>query len=80
VEGRYFREEIQAEAALGGRWHLYGLMQHASNSGTVSWQTAIQAHMVEAILRDQAGGFEQHKYLGKALNGLLPRRARLVDL
>ncbi len=37
--------------------------------------------MVEAIIRDLAGeGFEAHKYLGKAMNGLLPRRARLGDL
>jgi hypothetical protein len=35
---------------------------------------------VEAIRRDEAGKFHDHKYLGKVLNGLLPRRARLKDL
>ncbi|KAJ7197757.1 hypothetical protein GGX14DRAFT_322467, partial [Mycena pura] len=41
---------------------------------------AIHALVVEAIQRDEAGGFLEHKFLGKALNGLLPRRARLQDL
>ncbi|KAF9442757.1 hypothetical protein P691DRAFT_626878, partial [Macrolepiota fuliginosa MF-IS2] len=40
----------------------------------------IHALVVEAIRRDEAGGFEEHRYLGKALNGLLPRRARTEDL
>jgi hypothetical protein len=35
---------------------------------------------VEAIRRDEAGNFDDHKYLGTALNGLLPRRAHLDDL
>ncbi|PBL04046.1 hypothetical protein ARMGADRAFT_911321 [Armillaria gallica] len=56
-------------------------MQHSTNAGAVSWQNAIHALVVEAITRDLAGtGFEEHKFLGKALNGLLPRRARLEDL
>ncbi|PBK58361.1 hypothetical protein ARMSODRAFT_843402, partial [Armillaria solidipes] len=41
---------------------------------------AIHALVVEAITRDLAGGFGEHRYLGKALNGLLPRQARLDDL
>ncbi|TDL21333.1 hypothetical protein BD410DRAFT_683730, partial [Rickenella mellea] len=78
--GRLFRENIQAKAAEGRQWHLYAIMQHASNSGTVPWQVAIHALLVEAILRDEATGFHNHKYLGRALNGLLPRRARPIDL
>ncbi|KIJ45917.1 hypothetical protein M422DRAFT_46490 [Sphaerobolus stellatus SS14] len=78
-----FREKMQAEAEKAKRWHLYSIMQHASNSGAVTWQNAIHALVVEAILRDESeesGKFLAHKYLGKALNGLLPRRARLKDL
>ncbi|KIJ27227.1 hypothetical protein M422DRAFT_126478, partial [Sphaerobolus stellatus SS14] len=75
-----FREKIQTEAGKGRRWHLYSIMQHAGNSGSVPWQAAIQALIVEAINRDEAGGFINHGCLGKALNGLLPRRARVQDL
>ncbi|KAK0213953.1 hypothetical protein IW262DRAFT_1407651 [Armillaria fumosa] len=78
---RAFREQMQAKAAHDNRWHLYAIMQHSINAGAVSWQNAIHALVVEAITRDLAGkGFEDHKFLGKALNGLLPRRARLEDL
>ncbi|SJK99740.1 uncharacterized protein ARMOST_03051 [Armillaria ostoyae] len=78
---RAFREQMQAKAAHDNRWHLYAIMQHSTNAGSVSWQNAIHALVVEAITRDLAGtGFEEHKFLGKALNGLLPRRARLEDL
>lgn len=35
---------------------------------------------MEAIRRDEAGNFDDHKYLGTALNGLLPRRAHVDDL
>ncbi|KAK0449881.1 hypothetical protein EV421DRAFT_1289551 [Armillaria borealis] len=78
---RTFREQMQTKAAYDDRWHLYAIMQHSTNAGSVSWQNAIHALVVEAITRDLAGtGFEQHRFLGKALNGLLPRRARLEDL
>lgn len=78
---RTFREKMQTKAAYDDRWHLYAIMQHSTNAGSVSWQNAIHALVVEAITRDLAGtGFEEHKFLGKALNGLLPRRARLEDL
>ncbi|KAK0204538.1 hypothetical protein DFS33DRAFT_1321002, partial [Desarmillaria ectypa] len=78
---RAFREQMQTKAAYANRWHLYAIMQHSTNAGSVSWQNAIHALVVEAITRDLAGtGFEEHKFLGKALNGLLPRRARLEDL
>jgi hypothetical protein len=56
------------------------IFQHTVNAGAVPWQAAIHALVVEAIRRDEAGNFHDHKYLGKALNGLLPRRARLEDL
>ncbi|PBL03966.1 hypothetical protein ARMGADRAFT_39141 [Armillaria gallica] len=78
---RTFREQMQTKAAYDDRWHLYAIMQHSTNAGSVSWQNAIHALVVEAITRDLAGtGFEEHRFLGKALNGLLPRRARLEDL
>ncbi|KAK0470102.1 uncharacterized protein EV420DRAFT_1257440 [Desarmillaria tabescens] len=77
---RAFREKMQTQAAYDNRWHLYAIMQHSTNAGSVFWQNAIHALVVEAITRDLAGGFGEHKYLGKALNGLLPRRARLEDL
>ncbi|KAK0480380.1 hypothetical protein IW261DRAFT_1399212, partial [Armillaria novae-zelandiae] len=75
-----FREKMQANAAHENRWHLYAIMQHSANAGSVPWQNAIHALVVEAITRDGAGGSEKHNLLGKALNGLLPRRARLRDL
>ncbi|KAJ6494244.1 hypothetical protein C8R45DRAFT_824340 [Mycena sanguinolenta] len=78
--GRSFREAMQKHAAEGNRWHLSAIYQHTVNSGAVPWQVAIHALVVEAIRRDEAGGFRDHKFLGKALNGLLPRRARLADL
>ncbi|KAK0480391.1 hypothetical protein IW261DRAFT_1399216, partial [Armillaria novae-zelandiae] len=74
-----FREKMQANAAHENRWHLYAIMQHSANAGSVPWQNAIHALVVEAITRNLAGKFD-HKYLGRALNGLLPRRARLSNL
>jgi hypothetical protein len=41
---------------------------------------AIHALIVEAIRRDDYGKYKSHKFLGRALNGLLPRRAQLNDL
>ncbi|KAJ7729926.1 hypothetical protein B0H16DRAFT_1330179 [Mycena metata] len=78
--GRAFRLRMQHYAALANRWHLYAIFQHTVNAGAVPWQVAIHALVVEAIRRDEAGNFHDHKFLGKALNGLLPRRARLSDL
>ncbi|KAJ7486671.1 hypothetical protein FB451DRAFT_1126922 [Mycena latifolia] len=80
TSGRTFREDMQTNAARGNKWHLYAIFQHTVNAGAVPWQVAIHALVVEAIRRDETGGFHDHKYLGKALNGLLPRRARLEDL
>ncbi|KAJ7032264.1 hypothetical protein C8F04DRAFT_1040594 [Mycena alexandri] len=80
TSGRAFREEIQKSAADSNQWHLYAIYQHSVNSGGVSWQTAIHSLVVEAIRRDEAGHFDDHKFLGKALNGLLPRRAHVDDL
>ncbi|KAJ6548667.1 hypothetical protein B0H19DRAFT_952560 [Mycena capillaripes] len=78
--GRDFKEAMQRNAALNNKWHLSAIFQHSVNAGAVSWQVAIHALVVEAIRRDEAGNFYDHKFLGKALNGLLPRRARLGDL
>ncbi|KAJ7753066.1 hypothetical protein DFH07DRAFT_702974, partial [Mycena maculata] len=79
TSGRAFREEMQTNAARGSRWHLYAIFQHTVNSGAVPWQVAIHALVVEAIRCDERSGFDEHKYLGRILNGLLPRRARLGD-
>ncbi|KAJ7206646.1 hypothetical protein GGX14DRAFT_330665, partial [Mycena pura] len=78
--GHVFREAIQTKAADGNQWHLYAIYQNSVNSGTVSWQMAIHSLVVEAIRRDETGSFDDHKHLGRALNGLLPRRAQLHDL
>jgi hypothetical protein len=71
---------MQACAAEAKQWHLYNIMQHATNSGAVPWQSAIHSLVVEAIRRDEADNFHAHRFLGKALNGLLPRRSQLEDL
>ncbi|KAJ6548664.1 hypothetical protein B0H19DRAFT_191535, partial [Mycena capillaripes] len=78
--GREFKEAIQTNATQGNRWHLNAIFQHSVNAGAVPWQVAIHAMVVEAIRRDEAGNFHDHIFLGKALNGILPRRARLDDL
>ncbi|KAJ7777066.1 hypothetical protein B0H16DRAFT_947454 [Mycena metata] len=75
-----FRGEMQTNAALANRWHLYAVYQHSVNAGAVSWQMTIHALVVEAIRRDEISEFPDHELLGEALNGLLPRRARLQDL
>ncbi|CAG8674661.1 16493_t:CDS:2, partial [Acaulospora colombiana] len=74
MDGRDFRAQMQRQAELDGQWHLHAIMRHANNSGSSTWQQAIHSLVVEAILRNQAGRFN-NKYLAKALNGLLPRRA-----
>jgi hypothetical protein len=80
IPGSEFRSDMQARAAEAKLWHLYNIMQHATNSGAVTWQSAIHSLVVEAIRRDEADNFHAHKFLGKALNGLLPRRSQLEDL
>lgn len=80
VSGQEFRVDMQARAAEAKKWHLYNIMQHATNSGAVTWQSAIHSLVVEAIRRDEADNFHSHNFLGKALNGLLPRRSQLEDL
>ncbi|KAJ7083426.1 hypothetical protein C8R44DRAFT_722073 [Mycena epipterygia] len=80
VSGQRFREAIQSNAARGDKWHLYAIYQHSINSGAVPWQTFIHALLVEAIRRDDIGGYHSHTRLGSILNGLLPRRTRLEDL
>lgn len=78
--GREFREDMQARAAEAKMWHLYNIMQHTTNSGGVSWQSAIHSLVVEALRRVEEDNFASHRLLGKALNGLLPRRSQLADL
>lgn len=78
--GSEFRLKMQRRSAEAKMWHLYNIMQHSTNSGAVTWQSAIHSLVVEAIRRDEAEGFHMHNMLGKALNGLLPRRSRLEDL
>ncbi|KAJ7064033.1 hypothetical protein C8F01DRAFT_984219, partial [Mycena amicta] len=78
--GREFREAMQHHAALANKWHLYSIFQHSNNAGSVPWQSAIHALVVEAIRRDEASDYHDHRMLGCALNGLLPRRARVQDL
>ncbi|KAF5348895.1 hypothetical protein D9756_009826 [Leucocoprinus leucothites] len=80
LPGREFRGSMQARAVKEKQWHLYNIMQHSTNSGSVHWQSAIHSFVVEAIRRDEADGFHTHNMLGKALNGLLPRRSKLEDL
>ncbi|KAJ7777274.1 hypothetical protein B0H16DRAFT_1361003 [Mycena metata] len=75
-----FREAMQAKAAEREKWHLYAIFQQSDHGGATSLQMMIHALVVEAIRRDEASQFEDHKQLGCALNGLLPRRARPEDL
>ena len=78
--GSEFRSKMERRSAEAEMWHLYNIMQHSTNSGAVTWQSAIHSLVVEAIRRDEAEGFHMHNMLGKALNGLLPRKSRLEDL
>ncbi|KAJ3563949.1 hypothetical protein NP233_g8610 [Leucocoprinus birnbaumii] len=83
LSGHDFRADIQACASRAERWHLYNIMQHATNSGAIPWQSAIHSLLVEAIRRDETDEedrFRDHNMLGRALNGLLPRKAELSDL
>ena len=78
--GRDFKHDMQREATLGAKeknWHLSAVMEHATQSASASWQLAIHYIIVEAIRRDSAGKFDNHEYLGRSLNGLLPRRSIL---
>ena len=80
MSGNMFRSRLRVQAERKGRWHLHAIMQQSTSSGSVPWQVAIHALVVEVIRRDIAGNYPQHTFVGKALNGLLPRRARLADL
>jgi hypothetical protein len=79
VSGRHFRSEIQRAAELEGQWHLHAIMRHANNSGSTTWQHSIHSMVIEAIMRNEKSK-EANNFLAKALNGLLPRRARPQDL
>ncbi|KAK7039218.1 hypothetical protein VNI00_010123 [Paramarasmius palmivorus] len=78
--GRSFRERMMHDAAMAGKWHLHSILRQSNNSGSDTWQMAIHALIVEAIRRDRESGYENHEFIGKGLNGLLPRRAKLRHL
>lgn len=75
-----FKNEMQREAAERGHFHLSTILLHFTNAGSQSWQSVIQALVVEAIRRDEAGNYVEHNCLGRVLNGLLPRCAHPEDL
>ncbi|KAF9444537.1 hypothetical protein P691DRAFT_796425 [Macrolepiota fuliginosa MF-IS2] len=77
VSGQEFRECMRTRAAAARMWHLSNLL---TPNGLTS-QSDIHSLVVETIRRaegDVSG--KSHDFLGKALNGLLPRRAQLADL
>ncbi|KAK7039246.1 hypothetical protein VNI00_010151 [Paramarasmius palmivorus] len=78
--GRSFRERMMHEAAIANKWHLHAILRQSNNSGSDTWQMAIHALIVEAIKRDKESGYHHHAFIGKGLNGLLPRRAKLHHL
>ncbi|KAJ3558145.1 hypothetical protein NP233_g11565 [Leucocoprinus birnbaumii] len=80
--GSEFRAEIRARAAEAKLWHLHNLMQHANDSSSgITRQSTVHSLVLEVLRRrDLESSSASQKYLGKALNGLLPRRARLEDL
>lgn len=80
LSGDDFRRKMLQSAAEAGKWHLWGLMHSAVNAGSVPWQVAIHSLIVEAVRRDIESEFPNHEFLGKGLNGLLPRRAKPEDL
>ncbi|KAK7042998.1 hypothetical protein VNI00_008736 [Paramarasmius palmivorus] len=78
--GRSFRERMMHAAALASKWYLHSVLQQSNSTGNDTWQMTIHALIVEAIRRDRESGYDNHEYLGKGLNGLFPRRARLHHL
>ncbi|KAJ7754579.1 hypothetical protein B0H16DRAFT_1418338 [Mycena metata] len=80
VPAHKFREKMKINAERGENWHLHAVLQHSDHGGAVAGDVVLHALVTEAIRRDEAGGFRDHEFLGKVLNGLLPRRARLADL
>uniref|UniRef100_A0A0W0EVD5 Heterokaryon incompatibility domain-containing protein n=1 Tax=Moniliophthora roreri TaxID=221103 RepID=A0A0W0EVD5_MONRR len=77
---KLFRERMMHHAAIANKWHLHAILRQSNNSGSDTWQMAIHALIVEAIRRDRESGYQNHEYLAKGLNGLLPRRAQLHHL
>ncbi|KAJ7741354.1 hypothetical protein B0H16DRAFT_1034248, partial [Mycena metata] len=55
MEGYKFREAMQTNAAKHNKWHSFAMFQHFVNAGSIPWQQAIHALIVEAIRRDEAG-------------------------
>ncbi|KAF5345098.1 hypothetical protein D9756_011170 [Leucocoprinus leucothites] len=80
LSGNEFRAEIQARAAEAKMWHLSNIMQHANNSSGATWQSTVHSLVLEALRRKDLDTSASHNLLGKALNGLLPRRAQIGDL
>ncbi|KAJ7754575.1 hypothetical protein B0H16DRAFT_748631 [Mycena metata] len=80
VAAHTFREKMQTNAEREDQWHLHALFQQTNNAGAVIWDSVIPALVAEAMRRGEACGVRDHKFLGLALNGILPRRARLADL
>ena len=74
VEAHKFKRDIQEEAEKNRLWHLFSLMESSLHPGSVSWDKIIHALILETIRRDNVSGYEEHNFLGRALNGLLPRR------
>ncbi|KAH8817904.1 hypothetical protein DL96DRAFT_1623698 [Flagelloscypha sp. PMI_526] len=80
IEGRLFKGHMKGHAERNQKWHLHAVLEHATNSGSTSWQHTIQALVIEVIRRSDVSGYGyggRHTYseIGRALNGLLPRRA-----
>ncbi|KAH8825767.1 hypothetical protein DL96DRAFT_1609805 [Flagelloscypha sp. PMI_526] len=80
IEGRLFKGSMKGHAEREQRWHLQAVMEHATNAGSTSWQKTIQALVIEVIHRSDTTGYgykgrKTYTQLGRALNGLLPRRA-----
>ncbi len=77
--GRQFRRSIQNSAELrDDALHLHTIMKWAPDP--VDSQPMIHSLIVEALRRDDLGGYINHNQLGRALNGLLARRAQLEDV
>lgn len=77
--GQQFRRSIQNEAERrNDALHLHAIMKSSPNP--VDRQPMIHSLIVEALRRDDLGNFDDHNQLGRGLNGLLARRARLEDV
>lgn len=77
--GHHLRRGIQNSAELrNDALHLHAVMKHSPDP--VDNQQTIHSLIVEALRRDDIGNFVNHNMLGRGLNGLFARRARLEDV